>query len=295
MEPGGAPAPRPSLAGWKAGQRAMTSNTAGELVAKTAPKPKPKPPGVKRPKAGAKEKPWAERTKEEKFGTAPKLVHIGKQVKDVVAYLEAHKERESAITWEEIVAEAVPAWYDTQEGGELYNLLTHNPRVAASAAGFRYRSEHGISDKASLLRFLRSHPEGVRATDIKDGYDNVLRDAEALLGEGAAYRFYNSEFKVDVWFAAPEARAPAPGDLADAYLRTQLPAEPGELIASLGKLGMRSALANASSQRKPVSLMKAEKGKKKRRMQVRHLTNVHMAAMLTGADAAQFTSIDRAQ
>jgi hypothetical protein len=61
--------------------------------------------------------------------------------------------------------------YDTQEGGELYNQLTNNARVVASARGFRYESEHGVADKASLLRFVRAHPEGVRSSDIKDGYE----------------------------------------------------------------------------------------------------------------------------
>jgi len=61
--------------------------------------------------------------------------------------------------------------YDTREGGELYNKLVENPRVIASAGGFTYRSEHGIMDKATLLRFIRSNPEGVRASDIKDGYE----------------------------------------------------------------------------------------------------------------------------
>lgn len=53
----------------------------------------------------------------------------------------------------------------------LYNLLITNPRVLATAHGFQYRSEHGIHDKASLLRYLHSHPEGVKATVIRDGYE----------------------------------------------------------------------------------------------------------------------------
>lgn len=73
----------------------------------------------------------------------------------------------------------------------------------------------------------------------------------------------------------------------------QLPLDPAELMASLSGLGMRSALASAVSSRKPISLVKAERVKKKRKMNIRHMTNVHMADMLTGADAQQYTSIDR--
>jgi hypothetical protein len=43
--------------------------------------------------------------------------------------------------------------------------------VVATARGFAYQTEHGISDRAGLLRHIRSHPEGVRATEVKDGYE----------------------------------------------------------------------------------------------------------------------------
>ena len=58
-------------------------------------------------------------------------------------------------------------------------------------------------------------------------------------------------------------------------------------------LGMRSLLASAVSQRKPVALLKQEKSRKKRRMQVRHLTNTHLKEVFASAEAAQYTSIDR--
>lgn len=274
----------------------MKMASAGELVAKTAPKQKPsnKAAAVKRPKV---EKPFLEKTKEERFGTKPREVNMSKQVKDVLQFLEAHQAKETPISWEEIVRDAIPAWYDTVEGGQLYNLLVGNDRVAASAHGFMYRSEHGIRDKASLLRFLREHPQGVKANEISDGYENVLRDADQLHAEGSAFKFYNAEFKVDVYFAAPEnlgSFASKPGDdMAEVYLKTQLPLDPAELMASLSGLGMRSALASAASSRKPISLVKAERVKKKRKMNIRHMTNVHMADMLTGADAQKYTSIDR--
>eukprot|EP00882_Tetradesmus_deserticola_P005977 GHRQ01006293.1.p1 GENE.GHRQ01006293.1~~GHRQ01006293.1.p1 ORF type:complete len:303 (+),score=132.82 GHRQ01006293.1:72-980(+) len=289
----GGQAAKPSLAAWKQGAVQMTMASAGELVAKAAPKQQKtssnKAP-VKRPKV---DKPFLEKTKEERFGSKPREVNMSKQVKDVLQFLEAHQARERPITWEEIVSDAIPAWYDTVEGGQLYNVLVGNDRVAASAHGFMYRSEHGIRDKATLLRFLREHPQGVKANEISDGYENVLRDADQLHAEGAAFKLYNAEFKVDVYFAAPEKRTSAPPDMAEVYLKTQLPLDPAELIASLSGLGIRSALASAASSRKPISLVKTERVKKKRKMNIRHMTNVHMADMLTGADAQQYTSIDR--
>lgn len=70
----------------------------------------------------------------------------------------------------------------------------------------------------------------------------------------------------------------------------QLPAEPAELIADLTtKFKLRSALASVASTRKPIALLKAEKPKKKRKLNIRHITNTHMAHVLTDN---QFTSID---
>jgi hypothetical protein len=89
----------------------MTMASAGELVAKTAPKQKPSSnkAAAKRPKPG-QDKPFLEKTKEERFGTKPRDVNMSKQVKDVLQFLEAHQARESPITWEEIVKDAIPAW-----------------------------------------------------------------------------------------------------------------------------------------------------------------------------------------
>lgn len=71
----------------------------------------------------------------------------------------------------------------------------------------------------------------------------------------------------------------------------QPPSEPSELIEDLtAKFKLRSAMANLVSSRKPIALMKADKPKKKRKLNIRHITNVHMAHLL--ADTAQYTSID---
>jgi hypothetical protein len=104
-------AAKPSLAAWKQGAVQMTMASAGELVAKTAPKQQKSSSSkaaVKRPKGP--EKPFLEKTKEERFGTKPREVNMSKQVKDVLQFLEAHQARESPISWEEIVRDGIPAW-----------------------------------------------------------------------------------------------------------------------------------------------------------------------------------------
>lgn len=234
-----------SLAEWKAGASKMTTAAAGEHVAKTAPKAAKAAtaPKKSKPKPSARDKPWEERSMEERFGSTPRLVNSNKQLLDVLRYLEAHQAR-GVISWAEIVEKGIPPWcgpgppcawaaarrraarlvrmpcmcqhasggsnraardplrtslsralsrvrshaharaaacavvrartrhrYDTAEGGELYNALSHNARVVASPGGFAYHSEHGIADKASLLAHIRGHPEGVRSNEIRDGYE----------------------------------------------------------------------------------------------------------------------------
>lgn len=55
---------------------------------------------------------------------------------------------------------------------------------------------------------------------------NVLEDADALRVDGLVYKIYNAEFKVDVFFPAPQLHhhASVPDDLADAYLHTDVSA-----------------------------------------------------------------------
>jgi hypothetical protein len=61
----------------------------------------------------------------------------------------------------------------------------------------------------------------------------VLRDADQLHAEGAAFKFYNAEFKVDVYFAAPEERVAAPQDMAEVYLKTQVRGAGGAVYGKL--------------------------------------------------------------
>lgn len=69
----------------------------------------------------------------------------------------------------------------------------------------------------------------------------------------------------------------------------QLPADLGKLADDVTGMGMRSALAHAKNDRRPLSMLKQEKTKKKRKLNLRHMTNTHLAHLLTDA---QYTSID---
>lgn len=72
-------------------------------------------------------------------------------------------------------------------------------------------------------------------------------------------------------------------------LLVQLPADLGKLAEDVTSMGMRSALAHAKNDRRPLGMLKQEKTKKKRKLNLRHVTNTHLAHLLTGQ---QFTSID---
>jgi len=62
---------------------------------------------------------------------------------------------------------------------------------------------------------------------------------------------------------------------------------PSELISAVTKMGLRSALRNASSQRKSITMVKQERPKKKRKMQLRHMTRTHLAHLPSGAAVHQ--------
>lgn len=62
--------------------------------------------------------------------------------------------------------------YMTDETDELHQALLKNPRAKYDPQrGFQYHSEHGIKDKATLLAYIKSQPDGVRSNEIKDGYE----------------------------------------------------------------------------------------------------------------------------
>ena len=71
----------------------------------------------------------------------------------------------------------------------------------------------------------------------------------------------------------------------------QIPADIKDLQAEVSKLaGVRSALAIAARDRKaPMTGPKQERAKKKRKLNMKHITNTHLAHVI--ADS-QFTSID---
>ncbi len=127
-------------------------------------------------------------------------VPLAKQVKDVLDFLQAGEGYPRSL---EEVKGHLPQ-YNFSANGELVTNLLSNPRVEVSDAGFAYKSEHGIRSKDQLLRYLRAHPDGTKALDIKDAYRAVLEDAEALKAEGLLYRLYNVEVQCDVYFPVDE-------------------------------------------------------------------------------------------
>lgn len=69
----------------------------------------------------------------------------------------------------------------------------------------------------------------------------------------------------------------------------QLPEDPQVLIQDVKASGKRSALACARTDRKPLGMLKQEKTKKKRKLNLKHVTNTHLVQMFVGD---QYTSID---
>jgi len=74
---------------------------------------------------------------------------------------------------------------------------------------------------------------------------------------------------------------------------SQVPTETHDLIAAVLKANMHSALSNTekvqAANKKRLGLLKPEKKRKQRKLNLKHITNTHMAHLL--ADN-QYTSID---
>lgn len=49
-----------------------------------------------------------------------------------------------------------------------------------------------------------------------------MEDADQLHAEGAVYKLYNAEFKMDVFFPVPDRLTTASADLVEVYLRTEV-------------------------------------------------------------------------
>jgi hypothetical protein len=70
-----------------------------------------------------------------------------------------------------------------------------------------------------------------------------VEDADKLHAEGAVYKLYNAEFKMDVFFPVPDRPTTASADLVDFYLRTEVRG-PGVLLLC----GCIAALAGSMMQ-----------------------------------------------
>lgn len=51
-----------------------------------------------------------------------------------------------------------------------------------------------------------------------------MEDADKLHAEGAVFKLYNAEFKMDVFFPVPDRPTTASADLVEFYLRTEVSA-----------------------------------------------------------------------
>ncbi|KAK9809678.1 hypothetical protein WJX73_004019 [Symbiochloris irregularis] len=214
---------------------------------------------------------------------APAAAPLGMQFKRAVDFLQQRKTPIIAKELEEAIQ------YSVDADSALGQALRKHPRVEVSASGdFCYKAEHVFTSREDILKFLRTHPEGVHLHEIQDSYENAERDVEKLKAAGLIIAW--KHWETEKWIMYPKARtsseAVVDDDVVAEWLKQPIPIKPGELEAALKKAKVVQAPRNDS--RKAAQQQKEKK--RKHRSNWNKATNIHMPELFQGQPQA--TQID---
>ncbi|XP_058107447.1 uncharacterized protein LOC131251020 [Magnolia sinica] len=201
---------------------------------------------------------------------------VGAQIKRVIDLL---LETRQAFTAEQI-NEA--CYVDVNANKAVFDSLRNNHKVHYDGKRFSYKSKHDLKDKKQLLELVRKFPEGIAVVDLKDAYQSVMEDLQALKTVGQIWLLSNFDSQEDIAYPndhkVPQIKVD--DDLKLLFRGIELPRDMVDIEKDLQKNGMKPATNTA--RRKSLAQVHGvtpskPKTKKKRELSKRtKLTNAHL-------------------
>ncbi|XP_037410753.1 uncharacterized protein LOC119274192 [Triticum dicoccoides] len=106
---------------------------------------------------------------------------VGSQLKKVIHLLEATRE---ALTSRQIKEQI---YVDIDGNNDVAESLRNNAKVRFDGRRYSYKPTHDLKAKGELLTLIKSLPDGLPVSEVKDAYPAVHDDLQALKSSGDIY------------------------------------------------------------------------------------------------------------
>ena len=166
----------------------------------------------------------------------------------------------------------------------LYSRLSAHERVVVLGNTFKYKPQHNIYDKVSLLSFIRDHKTGTLLADITDCYKAVMEDVHALQKERKILYMSHPDPTLESLFPLDMMELAVDEDVNSMFHEQVLPVNVQDLQAAVVKAGLKSALAQVPLSKRPVQSQKDRKRHRaERAVDINKATNKHLPSLFSGA------------
>jgi len=161
---------------------------------------------------------------------------------------------------------------------DIEEKLSTNPKIKVIYAEggeklFSYKPTYEVKTKDELLQLVHTQPNGVPVSELKDSYRDVEKDIKKLADEKKIYLIKNSESKTEVLFPVEsQYQITLLPEFVELWKEIKIPDEV-DLEKTMQDAGLSMMEAPTKPVRKPPS---REEKKKKRRLNLQKITNVHM-------------------
>ncbi|KAJ3669370.1 hypothetical protein LUZ60_011320 [Juncus effusus] len=165
---------------------------------------------------------------------------------------------------------------------QLLESLQKNVKVHFDGRRYSYKAKHDLGGKDELLHLIRKHVEGLPVVDVKDSYEGVLDDLQALKADNLVWLLSNMDSQEDIVYPNdPKAILKVDDDIKELFRSIELPRDMVDIERELQKNGMKpatnTAQRRAAAQVQGVPISKPKPKKKRNEITKRtKLTNAHL-------------------
>ncbi|KAI9654432.1 MAG: hypothetical protein M1831_005398 [Alyxoria varia] len=211
-------------------------------------------------------------------------IHAGRNLMGHITFaVDYLKQKDRWMPWRDILSFLSPKELSDHSVSTLKQILQKHSKTEYDPTKkppvYRYRGPHGVRSSDELLEFLQKQTtaQGIKVSEIKDGWKGALEAIEALVKED---KVIITRHKKDgaprmIWANDPSLSIHVDNEFKDLWHRITIPTGAGELRNDLLAFGL-----TPTSQVKAPVVAKEKEKKKRAPRRGGKVTNTHLTGIL---------------
>ncbi|KAF7034318.1 hypothetical protein CFC21_045351 [Triticum aestivum] len=230
------------------------------------------------PRSAAKPSPFSDDTARLQKINQVRTSAVGQQLKKVIELLEKTREGLTAHQINEQI------YVDIDGNNDVAESLRNNAKVRFDGRRYSYKPTHDVTGKGELLTLIKSLPDGLPVSEVKDAYPAVQDDLQALKSSGDVY-LLPGEGGVIAYPNDPRSRMEVDAELKKLFHDIKLPQDMLDIEKELRKY--REKPATDTMKRRAAEQLHGHQPKPKKARKKSHgitsrtkITNAHLPWLL---------------